>query len=100
MHSRDEFEAAMVNMLNAEGEDVTLEQIIACRKADEYTAPILSSAWWAWKLSRETIEVELPQRWSLEAFESGWVADSEGANLDYAETVKAIEAAGLKVKPC
>ena len=100
MNSRGKFEAAMVNMLNEAGEDVTLEQIIGCRKADEYIAPILSSAWWAWKASREAIEVELPQRWSVDAFEGSWVANSEGANLDYAETVQAIKAAGLKVKPC
>ena len=65
-----------------------------------YISSTTESAWWGWQASREAIEVELPQRWSVDGFESGWVADPDGANLDYAETVKAIEAAGLKVKPC
>ena len=55
-------------------------------------------AWIAWQASREAVEVTLPQRWSVDGFGSGWVAHPEGANLDYTETVKTIEAVGLRVK--
>lgn len=55
--------------------------------------------WRGWQASREALIVRLPQRWSIDAFEGGWVADADGANLDYTETVKAIEVAGLSVSP-
>lgn len=68
------------------------------RQDGSFADPMLRLASLAWQASRESLVIELPQRWSVDGFESGWIADPDGANLDYSETVKAIEAAGLKVK--
>lgn len=91
MNSREQFEAwhkGLKAMLIAAGEPT------AARHCENLKV-VYENAWIA---SREAVEIELPQRWSIDGFESGWVADADGANLDYAETVKAIEASGLKVK--
>ena len=50
-----------------------------------------------WQASRAAIVIELPQRWEFNAFGDPQKNDS-GTELEHLEVVKAIEAAGLRVK--
>lgn len=103
---RERFEALLREEAEVSGMDAPNFQLSPCVLDDGaviYVSDMTQACWWtfrmAWKASRESLVVTLPQRWSVDGFESGWVADPDGANLDYSETVKAIEAAGLKVQP-
>lgn len=54
--------------------------------------------WLAWCASREAVEIELPEVKDLEIVGIG--CTYEDSFVDYLEVVRAIEDAGLKVKPC
>ena len=57
----------------------------------DYIHATHAAAWWAWQASRAAVVVELPDvRWG-DPYSSGW-------NDMHGEALKAIEAAGLKVK--
>ena len=55
----------------------------------DYLNPLVQSAWWAWKESRESLVIELPKPWQTNV----------GAMLTPNGVRFAIEAAGLKVTP-
>ncbi|MBH3440483.1 hypothetical protein [Pseudomonas luteola] len=50
-----------------------------------------------WEASRAALVVELGKRWSNQ--DGDWFEDEDGDSLDYSETVRALEAAGVQVKP-
>lgn len=98
--SRKEFEAWVVKRA-ANTPAGFYPQLTRRSATDEnvYMISWVDSAWEGWQAFSESVVIELPQRWSIDGFESGYFADPEGSNLDYEKTVEAIEATGLKVKP-
>lgn len=92
--NREDFEVAIAGTL----EGVTVKEVADCRKGEEYTVNILSSAWWAWQASRAAIEVELPKERVARGY-GEQVADALGFNDGVSYCRDAIESIGLKVKP-
>lgn len=81
--SREQFEAAIKQKFG----DLIDQRV--CKNSDgEYMAWDMQVAWWAWQASRAAVEIELPDvcAWNLCEL------------LEKKEVVKAILAAGLKVK--
>ncbi|AMO83153.1 hypothetical protein [Obesumbacterium proteus] len=92
MTGREQFEAAWEK--NNECEPMDGWECLRCD--DGYTDEIIDGQWWAWQASREAVEVELP---SLKQIDSGeryvW---SDGVFNFKEDAIKAIRAAGIKVK--
>lgn len=87
---QDEFEAAIAI---ESGEPITA--IFLSRRGDTYATSALRFAWWAWQASRAAIEVELPARKKP----TSWESYENHHNNMLGVFEKALEAAGLKVKP-
>lgn len=92
MISREQFETAWQK--NNECEPMDGWESLRCD--DGYTDEIIDGQWWAWQASREAVEVQLP---SLKQIDSGeryvW---SDGVFNFKEDAIKAIRAAGIKVK--
>ncbi|AIU73287.1 hypothetical protein AT03_13375 [Hafnia alvei FB1] len=92
MTSREQFETAWQK--NNECEPMDGWESLRCD--DGYTDEIIDGQWWAWQASREAVEVQLP---SLKQIDSGeryvW---SDGVFNFKEDAIKAIRAAGIKVK--
>lgn len=92
MTSREQFETAWQK--NNECEPMDGWESLRCD--DGYTDEIIDGQWWAWQASREAVEVGLP---SLKQIDSGeryvW---SDGVFNFKEDAIKAIRAAGIKVK--
>lgn len=92
MTSREQFETAWQK--NNECEPMDGWESLRCD--DGYTDEIIDGQWWAWQASREAVVVVLP---SLKQIDSGeryvW---SDGVFNFKEDAIKAIRAAGIKVK--
>lgn len=94
---RLDFEKAMSEMLTRDTDGaVTAMDIMDCRDGAEYRSHVLSSAWWAWKASRECLVIELPKPIELEVVGVGCTCHSE--YLDVEQVEKRIESYGVKIK--
>lgn len=107
--SREEFEAWI-----AKWADTSKEAITALRNPDEsdidtYISDVIEDealqffivGYAAWQASRESIEVDLPQRQSLYASGYGdgyFVPSISGEGLEYDEVVEALRNAGIRIK--
>lgn len=96
MTGREQFEAWVMSIIC-----ISKQTLIGLREGDNYRNSTLSgrdyqSMWMAWQASREAVEVELP---SLKQTDSGeryvW---SDGVFNFKEDAIKAIRAAGIKVK--
>jgi len=96
---REEFEAAFVEEMVSrcgEGFRSSVRMFFVEKEPDgAYSNPIAHAGWWAWRASRAAIEVELPARKKPTSWQS--YENHHNQMLDVFE--KAIDAAGLKVKP-
>ncbi|ELC6296676.1 hypothetical protein RJO53_002821 [Enterobacter hormaechei] len=82
--SRKQFEIMAAKELCLQPEMVERD-----RKGNGYNYKPLNLWWKIWKASRAAIEIELPESWHDEYMDHV---------VNYDETVKAIRAAGIKVK--
>ncbi|EPC8212031.1 hypothetical protein ACR3CL_003559 [Yersinia enterocolitica] len=98
--SREEFEAAF-----AKKRGLSIENVIPMRHGDDYwddnhLAAGIGIAWIFWKLSRESIEVELPMR--LSPCRSGYgytlIPNDIGEALEYDNVVEKLRTAGIRIK--
>lgn len=108
MSMREEFEAFIYEHTRAEihkktsgfpeeALETVVREIALVRNGDGYK-PQRTQEWWAvWSASRAALTVKLGKRWSNQ--DGDWFEDEDGDSLDYSETVRAIEAAGVQVKP-
>lgn len=72
----------------------TPERSIAMDGQNSYENRVDDAAWWAWQASRESLVIELPSECGVNVGKS-WSTAFNSARL---QCLKAIEAAGLKVK--
>lgn len=83
---REEFEAAVLSEYP--------NQNMGKFASGEYQSTTIEHCWWAWQASRASIEVELPD------YTNPFYGGDNFDECQYAaDCEKAIEAAGLKVKP-
>ena len=68
--------------------------VFAKDHCDDYLSSLVQSAWWGWQASRAALVIELPD------YTSPYYGGDHFDECQYAaDCEKAIEAAGLKVKP-
>ncbi|EKN4738020.1 hypothetical protein FG473_001575 [Yersinia enterocolitica] len=94
--SREEFHKWLEEAHGLYGEDIDWQPERNC-----YRIFGIHLAWCAWQSSRESIEVELPQRQSLCASGYGdgyFVPNISGEGLDYDEVVESLRTAGIRIK--
>lgn len=89
--SREQFERSYCEdnggTLNGAADPAALAALVELRMGDSYKVPAIARAWYWWKRARAGVVVVLPMAWDSDR---GWM-------IDKAETVEAIEAAGVKV---
>lgn len=95
---QEEFEAEIA----AEAGEPILS-IFLSRRNDTYSTSTLHFAWWAWRKSRGLVQVELPPIPSEpevpdNAIDDSWMDGYNAAKRMRDRCVKAVEAAGFKVK--
>lgn len=83
--SRKQFEAAAANKLNFD-----ISTVIASRDGDSYDSKLISDWYGFWQASREAIEIELPESFTMHSGRTPY--------LYVSEVQSAIRAAGIKVK--
>jgi uroporphyrinogen-III synthase len=89
---REEFEVAVLR----DWPQAKLHRCAAVSsRAGQYADEIIQHAWWGWQASRAALVIELPEL-NPEMFSCNVVFGHEKARN---EATKAIEAAGVKVKP-
>lgn len=97
MSSREEFEAAMLSMEQPGIGWISIHWFDRGIDGESYADQYIQGQWLAWQASRAALTVKLGKRWSNQ--DGDWFEDEDGDSLDYRETVQALEAAGVQVKP-
>lgn len=90
---REEFEQAIA--IEA-GQSLVAIQL--SRKDDSYSTSPLIYAWWAWQKARKDLAIDLPVMPKAQRSDEEATFSAGGCDM-LRKCIKAIEAAGLKVKP-
>jgi hypothetical protein len=97
---REEFETWAIAYATKHKYEYMTILLAKCPTDDNvYRVSWVDCAWIGWKASRESLVIELPDRYDWTAEQVGIFKDDEGTLFDADAVVEAIEAAGLKVKP-
>lgn len=95
---RKEFEAAAESKFKNVDFSICTAERGYIYSVGEYTQPALQTMWWAWQTSRAAIEVELPGMPKAQRSDEEATFSAGGCDM-LRQCRKAIESAGLKVKP-
>ncbi|NIL19750.1 hypothetical protein [Pseudomonas sp. AN3A02] len=101
--SREDFEAAYAAEVRRRNGEEAFQDAAFSRQVDgEYIFPLVASAWWGWRTSRQTLLVDLPTVGPSpeppeDAIDDSWL-DAHHAKIQMRNACfEAVDAAGIKI---
>lgn len=96
---REEFEAWAISFATKRKYEYMDRLLDKCPEDESiYRVVWVDCAWIGWKASRESLVIELPDRYDWTAEQVGIFKDDEGTLFDVDAVVESIESAGVKYK--